>query len=55
MEKDKHNLEEPAASYGRKVRIGDIVPEPMENMEETLKARGYISYEELVEHLSKYL
>ena len=53
MEKDKHNLEEPAASYGRKVKIVDIVPEPMENMEETLTAMGYISYEELVEHLSK--
>ena len=55
MEKNKNNLEEPAASCGKKVKIGDIIPEPMENMEETLKAMGYISYEELVEHLSKYL
>lgn len=52
MEKDKHNLEEPAASCGKKVKIGDIIPEPMENMEETLTAMGYISFEELVEHLS---
>ena len=55
MEDKMHRLEEPAVSYGRKVRIGDLVPEPMENMEEELRARGYISHEEFVERLSRYL
>ena len=55
MSNKDHYLEEPAVSYGRKVKIGEIVPEPMEHMEEVLRARGYISHEELVEHLSKHL
>ncbi len=55
MEDKKHSLEEPLVSYGHKVRIGDLVPEPMENMEEELRSRGYISHEEFVERLSRYL
>lgn len=51
----KHMLEEPVMAYGRKVRVGDLVPEPMENMEDELRSRGYISHEEFVERLSKYL
>ncbi|MBQ7708759.1 MAG: hypothetical protein IJT74_02415 [Bacteroidales bacterium] len=54
MDDRSHRLEEPAVSYGRKVRLGDIAPQPLENMEETLRERGYISYEELAQHLSKY-
>lgn len=55
MENKKQKLEEPVVAYGRKVRMGDLVPEPMENMEEVLRSRGYISHEEFVERLSKYL
>ena len=55
MEKKDNVLEEPAASYGRKIRLSDVAPQPMENMEERLRAMGYISHEEFVEHLSKYL
>lgn len=40
MGKDKHNLEEPASSSSRKVRIGIIVPEPMDDTEETLTTMG---------------
>lgn len=54
MDDRSHRLEEPAVSYGRKVRLGDIAPQPLENLEETLRERGYISYEELAQHLSKY-
>ncbi len=55
---DKNNnnlLMSPSASYGRKVRLGDIVPIPMENAGEKLRSMGYISHEELVEHLSKFM
>jgi len=55
---DKNNknlLKSPSASYGRKVRLGDIVPIPMENADEKLRSMGYISHEELVERLSKYM
>lgn len=55
MENKKQKLEEPVVAYGRKVRMGDLVPEPIENMEEVLRSRGYISHEEFVERLSKYL
>ena len=36
----KHILEEPAVSYGRKMKIRDIVPVPMENVEEYLRSQG---------------
>ena len=51
----KHILEEPAVFYGKKIKIRDIVPVPMENAEEYLRSQGYISFEELKENLSKYL
>lgn len=55
MKKDSHNLEEPAVSYGSKVRLGDIEFKPMLHMMETLRERGYITFDELSEKLSKYL
>lgn len=55
MKNDSHNLEEPAVSYGSKVRLGDVEFKPMPRMMETLRERGYITFDELSEKLSKYL
>lgn len=52
--KDKA-LKSPTASYGSKVRLGDIVPIPMENADETLRSMGYVTQEDLENHLSKYM
>ena len=51
----KHTLEEPAASYGRKVKLSEMEFQPMHNMMETLKAQGCLTFEEFKERLSKYL
>lgn len=48
-------LEEPAAVYGSKVRLGDIEFRPMPHLMETLRERGYITFDELSKRLSKYL
>ena len=55
MEEKKHILEDPAASYGRKCKLSEIEFQPMHNMMGTMRKRGYITHEELVERLSKYL
>ena len=54
MDKNKQNLEEPAASYGKKVTLGEIEFQPVPHMMETLKAQGCISFEDFVEKFSKY-
>ena len=54
-EKQDNTLKSPAASYGSKVRLGDIVPIPMENADETLRSMGYVTHEDLVNHLSKHM
>ena len=54
-EKKDNSLKSPAASYGSKVRLGDIVPIPMENADETLHSMGYVTHEDLVNHLSKHM
>lgn len=51
----KHTLEEPAASYGRKVKIRDLEFEPLLHLEQSLREQGYISFDELKERLAKYL
>ena len=55
MKKDSHNLEEPAVSYGSKVRLGEIEFIPMPRMMDTLRERGYITFSELKDRLSKFL
>ena len=55
MKENKNILEEPAVSYGSKVRLGDIEFRPMPHLMETLRERGYITLDELSERLSKYL
>ena len=55
MDEKKHTLEEPSVAYGKKVRLGDLVPEPMENVEEVLRSRGYLSHEEVAEKFSEFL
>lgn len=52
---NKNNLEEPAAAYGQKCKLSEIEFQPMPNMMEALRKQGYITHEELVERLSKYL
>ena len=54
MDKNKQNLEEPAASYGKKVTLSEIEFQPVPHMMETLKAQGCISFEDFVEKFSKY-
>ena len=54
MDKNKRALEEPAMFYGRKVGLGDIEFEPIDNMMETLRSRGYITFDEFIDRLSKY-
>ena len=55
MDEKNHNLEEPAASYGQKCKLSEIEFQPMSLMMETLRKQGYITHEELVARLSKYL
>ena len=55
MDEKKHILEEPTVIYGRKIKMRDLIPIPMENMDEELRSRGYISHEEFLEGLSKYM
>ena len=53
MKEKNHNLEEPAVSYGRKVRLGEIEFKPMPRMMESLREMGYITFDELSERLTK--
>jgi hypothetical protein len=46
MGKDKNNLESPSAPYGRIVRVGDLQFEPVDNLDESLRAQGYITLED---------
>ena len=56
MEKDNNNsLNSPAASYGKKVSVRDLHYEPVDNLEETLRSQGYISLDEYINKVSKYL
>lgn len=55
MKEKSHNLEEPAVSYGNKVRLGEIEFKPMPRMMESLRDMGYISFDELSERLTKRL
>lgn len=55
MDDNKHILEEPAAVYGRKVRMSELEFTPMPNMMETLRKQGYISQEEFIERFSKFM
>ena len=55
MDKNNKTLEEPAAEYGRNLRAEEIVFQPMTNMMESLRSQGYITHDELVNRLSKYL
>ena len=55
MDDKDHSLEEPGAEYGRKVKASEIVFEPMPHMRDSLRAQGYITHEEFVDRLSKYL
>lgn len=55
MEEKKHTLEEPAVSYGRKYKLSEIEFQPMHNMRETLRQQGYITHEEFIQRISKYL
>lgn len=55
MDEKKNILEEPAISYGRKIKLSEIEFQPMHNMMETLKAQGCITMDEFVERFSKYL
>ena len=53
MNKNNHNvLESPAVSYGSTIRVGDIHFQPMENVEDSLRAKGYISLEEFEKRFS---
>ena len=54
-EKKNHILEEPSVSYGKSEHMRDIGFTPMPHMMETLRERGYITFDELQERLSKYL
>ena len=54
MKEKDHILEEPAVSYGKREHISEIGFIPMPHMMETLRERGYITFEELQERLSKY-
>lgn len=55
MKEKSHNLEEPAVSYGSKVRLGEIEFKPMPRMMESLREMGYITFDELSERLTKRL
>ena len=55
MDNNKHNLEDPAASYGRKMKLSEVEFQPMNNMKETLRQQGCITFDEFVDKLSKYL
>ena len=55
MDENKHNLEEPATSYGREIKSSEVVFEPMPRMMESLRAQGYLTHEEFVERMSKYI
>ena len=55
MDDKNHILEEPAASYGSKVKLCEVAFQPMPQMMETLRAQGYITHEEFVERVSKHL
>ena len=53
MNKNNHNvLESPAVSYGSTIRVGDLHFQPMENVEDSLRAKGYISLEEFEKRFS---
>ncbi len=55
MDENKHTLEEPSVSYGQKHKLSEIEFQPMSNMMEALREQGYITHDEFVERLSKYL
>ena len=55
MDDKDHFFEEPGGEYGRKVKASEIVFEPMPHMRESLRKQGYITHEEFVDRLSKYL
>jgi len=56
MKKEHNNtLESPAASYGSTIRVGDLHFQPMENVEDSLRAKGYISLEEFQKRASNLI
>ena len=56
MKKEHNNtLESPAASYGSTIRVGDLHFQPMENVEDSLRAKGYISLEEFQKRVSNLI
>lgn len=56
MNENKHTLNEPAGAYGGKtVSIEEMQFAPMSDMKSSLKSKGYITHEELVDRLNKYL
>lgn len=55
MDEKNHILEEPAASYGSKVKLSEVPFQPMPRIMETLRAQGYITHNEFVERMSKFL
>ena len=53
MNKNNHNVWEcPAVSYGSTIRVGDLHFQQMENVEDSLRAKGYISLEEFEKRFS---
>ena len=56
MKELKNTLEEPRLGYGgKRVSASSVQFAPMEDMMASLKARGYISHDELVDKVSKHM
>ena len=55
MDKNKNTLNEPAVNYGRKVHVSELQFKPMDNMMETLRFQGYVSLDEFISKVSKFM
>ena len=55
MKERKYSLKQPEATYGRVYHLEDRPFTPVHNLRETLRAKGYVTQEELLDKYSKYL